>query len=167
MYRFSFDYTIDDKYRLLIPANFREELGEQFVVSRGIGGACIWLLSMQQWEERIESKLKRPAPVTQQVMDLERFLYLDLQEGRLDKEGRLCLSKRLLDFAKIDVPSALQVAGLNWRIEIWAKNQWRATDGEMKGDVLLQTFRELDKPLEATVAEPASTDAIVSAVPSE
>ena len=44
-----FQHNIDAKGRIIVPAKFREELGECFYVTRGLGG-CLWVFAQSEWD---------------------------------------------------------------------------------------------------------------------
>ena len=49
MFKGEYNHTIDEKGRLIIPAKFREELGSEFVVTRGLDG-CLFGYNNSEWE---------------------------------------------------------------------------------------------------------------------
>ena len=62
MFLGEYQHNIDPKGRLIIPAKFREDLGEQFVLSKGLDG-CLFVYPLKEWQE-LENKL-RSLPLTQ------------------------------------------------------------------------------------------------------
>ena len=56
MFMGEYEHTIDDKGRLIIPAKFRSQLGDGFVVTRGLDG-CLTGYPLSVWHE-LETKLK-------------------------------------------------------------------------------------------------------------
>lgn len=52
-----YHHNIDEKGRLIIPAKFREEIGNSFVVTKGLDG-CLFVYSLVEWE-KIVNKLKK------------------------------------------------------------------------------------------------------------
>lgn len=61
MFMGEYNHTIDAKGRLIIPSKFRELLGEEFVLTRGLDG-CLYIYPMDEWES-FEMKL-RSLPLT-------------------------------------------------------------------------------------------------------
>ena len=57
MFRGEYSHSVDPKGRLIIPSKFREQLGEEFIVTRGLDG-CLFVYPMNEWEE-FEGKLKK------------------------------------------------------------------------------------------------------------
>lgn len=112
-------------------------------------------MSEQNWVDRIESKLSRANHLRSDVIELERFLYMDLQEGRLNREGRMTLSTQLEIFARIEPPTIVRVAGMNWRIEIWSKPVWQSLPQQTDRSYL-DVLRLLDEP-DVTATSPDSS----------
>lgn len=48
-----YHHNIDDKNRLVIPTKYREELGDEFVITRGIE-KCLYVYSQKEWEKLVE-----------------------------------------------------------------------------------------------------------------
>ncbi|MFV0529240.1 MAG: division/cell wall cluster transcriptional repressor MraZ, partial [Lachnospiraceae bacterium] len=49
MFMGEYNHTIDTKGRLIVPAKLREDLGEKFVLTKGLGG-CLSIYPMDEWE---------------------------------------------------------------------------------------------------------------------
>ena len=84
-----YQYTLDPKGRLNFPARLREELGERFVVTKGLDG-CLFVYGMEEWQ-RILEKLKE-LPLSS-ARHLQRFLASGAAEVELDKQGRILLPR--------------------------------------------------------------------------
>ncbi len=122
MFMGEWQHTLDTKGRLIIPAKFREQLGERFVVTRGLDH-CLFVYPPDEWSI-LEEKLKS-LPLTQgDARRFVRLLFSGAVECELDKQGRITLPGNLRDYAKLDKNVA--VIGVSNRVEIWAKEYWEA-----------------------------------------
>ena len=113
-----YQYVLDPKGRLNFPARLREELGDRFVVTKGLDG-CLFVYGMEEWQ-RILEKLKE-LPLSS-ARHLQRFLASGAAEVELDKQGRILVPGMLREFAKID--KEVIFAGLLTRIELWSKERY-------------------------------------------
>jgi MraZ protein len=116
-----FQHSLDEKGRLIIPAKFREDLGEKFIVTRGFDHA-LFVYSLDQWEvlkQKIEA-LSTASPDTQRAF--ERLFFSGAVEAELDKQGRVVIPQHLRDHARID--RDVYVNGVSSKVEIWAKEVW-------------------------------------------
>ncbi len=119
-FRGEYSHSIDAKGRLIIPAKFRELLGDSFVVTRGFDG-CLFVFAQEGWD-RFEEKLNSlpmDKPETRQIV---RFFMAGANDVEVDKQGRILLPATLIRYAEIDKEAV--IAGVGNRIEIWNKQKW-------------------------------------------
>jgi len=115
-----YHHNIDNKGRLIIPAKFRDALGEEFVITRGLD-QCLFGYSMDEWK-LIEDKLKTLPLTKKDARAFTRFFFSGATECELDKQGRVNISSPLLTYAKLEKECV--ILGVSNRIEIWSKQQW-------------------------------------------
>ena len=120
MFMGEYNHTIDTKGRLIIPSKFRELLGEQFVVTRGLDG-CLFLFPMNEWQA-YEEKLRKLPMADKNARAFSRFFTAGATLCDIDKQGRALIPATLREFAKIDKDVIL--AGLLNRIELWSKERY-------------------------------------------
>ncbi|HFI0462849.1 TPA: division/cell wall cluster transcriptional repressor MraZ [Streptococcus suis] len=117
-----YQHNIDSKGRLTMPAKFRPDLGERFIITRGLDG-CLFGYPMASWEETI-AKLKQLSSTRNDVRKFTRLFFSAATEVEFDKQGRINLSKAHIESAKID--KECRVIGVSDHIEIWSSDQWDA-----------------------------------------
>ena len=115
-----YQHNIDTKGRLIRPAKFRPDLGERFIITRGMDG-CLFGFPMSSWET-IHEKLKNLPLSKKDARTFTRLFYSAATEVEFDRQGRVNLPKNLIEFAKID--KECRVVGVSDRIEIWSSEQW-------------------------------------------
>ena len=113
-------HTIDDKNRLIIPSKYRNELGEKFVITRGLE-KCLFVYPLNEWES-IVNKLKTLPFTKKDSRDFTRFFLSGATECILDKSNRVCITSPLVRYA--DLKHDCVIIGANDRLEIWDKNNW-------------------------------------------
>ena len=111
-----FHHNIDDKNRLIIPAKFRDEIGDKFVLTRGLDG-CLFIYSLSNWE-KIVDKLKNLPFTKKDARTFMRFFLSGATICEFDKQGRININTSLIAYAKIKKECA--IIGVNDRLEIWA-----------------------------------------------
>ena len=82
-----FQHNIDAKGRLIVPSKLREELGEKFVLTRGLDG-CLFGYPMSEWEN-LEAKLNEMPLAKKDARTFVRFFYSAATECELDKQGQI------------------------------------------------------------------------------
>lgn len=115
-----YKHNIDTKGRLIIPAKFREQLSEQFIVTRGLDG-CLFGYTQNEWKN-IEEKLKKLPLAKRQARQFTRFFYSAATECSLDKQGRVNLPQTLIDYAELK--KTCYLVGVSERFEIWSEERW-------------------------------------------
>ena len=120
MFMGEYSHTIDTKGRLIIPSRFREELGETFVVTKGLDG-CLFVFSDEEWKA-FEIKLKSLPLTNKNARQFARFFVACATPCELDKQGRILLPATLREFAGLEKDVVL--TGMLNRIEIWSKDKW-------------------------------------------
>lgn len=113
-----YHHNIDEKGRLIIPAKFREEIGNSFVATRGLDG-CLFIYSMNEWE-KIVSKLKTLPFTRKDARTFNRFFMSGATVCEFDKQGRINLPGTLINYANIK--KECTIIGVNDRLEIWASD---------------------------------------------
>lgn len=119
MFMGEYSHTIDTKGRLIIPSKFREELGETFVVTKGLDG-CLFVFSDEEWKA-FEIKLKSLPLTNKNARQFARFFVAGATPCELDKQGRILLPATLREFAGLEKDVVL--TGMLNRIEIWSKEK--------------------------------------------
>jgi MraZ protein len=129
-----FEHALDAKFRLAIPAKFRQLISKEkgrikFYISPG-HASCLHMYTATQWKklEEIWSDANAPAEV---VLERERTIYPLTQDGTFDSQGRVLLSEDLRNHAGIT--RDVIIAGTGDRIEIWDKKQYETYHASRKG----------------------------------
>ena len=113
-------HNIDEKKRLVIPSKFRSELGDEFILTRGLDG-CLFVYSNEEWN-KIVDKLKN-LPFTQKdARFFTRFFLSGATVCEIDQAGRISITSPLIEHAGITKECV--VIGANDHIEIWSKESW-------------------------------------------
>ncbi len=94
-----FQHNIDAKGRLIVPSKLREELGEKFVLTRGLDG-CLFGYPMSEWEN-LEAKLNEMPLAKKDARTFVRFFYSAATECELDKQGRINIPSTLRNYAAL------------------------------------------------------------------
>ena len=115
-----YNHTIDSKGRLIVPAKFRERLGEEFVVTKGLDG-CLFVYPMDEWTV-FTDKLKELPLAKKDARQFSRFFLAGAASCEVDKQGRILIPSVLREFAGLDKDAVL--VGVSSRIEIWSKPKW-------------------------------------------
>ena len=118
-----FQHNIDAKGRIIVPAKFREELGECFYVTRGLGG-CLWVFAQSEWDVILKKFNEMPLVESR---DIARYFFSGATDVTPDAQGRIIIPPKLRAHAHLE--KDVTFIGLNNRVEIWNTDDWaRAND---------------------------------------
>ncbi|MDO4670277.1 MAG: division/cell wall cluster transcriptional repressor MraZ [Aerococcus sp.] len=133
-----YQHNMDGKGRLIIPAKLRTELGDTFIVTRGLDG-CVFGYPKPAWEA-VQEQMQQLPLAKKNARAFMRFFYSAAAEVTVDKQGRINLPQSLISYAKLD--KACRIIGVNERIEIWDEATWQ----EMTSNIA-DSFEEIAEDL--------------------
>lgn len=113
-------HTIDTKGRVIIPQKYREDLGETFILSKGLDG-CLWIHPMEEWRE-FTANLRELSTIDKGSRQFKRFFMSGATECEFDKQGRILVPASLRKYA--DLQKDVVLTGMDTRIELWSAEKW-------------------------------------------
>lgn len=123
MFMGEYNHSIDTKGRIIVPAKFREQLGEEFVVTQGLDG-CLFVYPNNEWESFV-SELKN-LPGSKEARQLQRYFMAGAASIEVDKQGRILIPSKLREQAQLE--KDIVFVGVLNKIEIWSKERWEANN---------------------------------------
>lgn len=136
-----YQHTIDEKGRLILPSKFRDPLGYEFVMTKGLDN-CLFVYPKREWEV-LEEKLKSLPLTNKDARAFVRFFFSGATECILDKQGRVVIPANLREHSKLDKEAI--VIGVSTRIEIWSREEWESytDDDSLSYDSIAEKMAEL------------------------
>lgn len=134
-----YEHTLDAKGRLSMPAKLRRDMGEAFIVTKGLDG-CLFAFSNEEWMN-FESKLKSLPLSDKNARNFVRFFLAGATECELDKQGRFLIPNNLRKSANLDKEAV--IIGVGTRLEIWNKQTWMSKDEEISADDIAENMTML------------------------
>ena len=114
-----YKHTIDAKNRVFIPAKFRTELGERFIIARDIADNCLNLYSLEQWTI-FEQKINELPGI--QMRRIKQFIYFGADEVTLDSMGRIVIPGELCK--EMSMEGEVAIIGMSSFAQIWKQGDW-------------------------------------------
>jgi len=115
-----YQHGLDTKNRMIIPAKLREELGNKFILTKGLDG-CLYAYPIDEWGI-LEEKLKSLPITNKDARAFVRFFFSGASEIELDKQGRGLIPQNLIEYA--DIEKEIVSIGVLTRVEIWSREKW-------------------------------------------
>ncbi|MBO5652209.1 MAG: division/cell wall cluster transcriptional repressor MraZ [Selenomonas sp.] len=133
MFMGEYTHSIDAKGRIILPADFRQELGVTFIITKGFD-KCLFLYGQQAWEE-LAGKLRSLPLSKPEARAVNRFFFSGARTLECDKQGRFLIPANLRNHAQIALKQDVILTGVDNRIEVWSKENWNTYNGEVEPDV--------------------------------
>ena len=116
-----YSHSLDTKGRMIMPAKLRQDIGEKFIITKGLDG-CLFVFSQNEWLN-FEEKLKALPLSDKNARNFVRFFLSGATECEIDKQGRFLLVNTLREYAEIT--KEVIIIGVGTRLEIWNKDKWK------------------------------------------
>ncbi|MCE5314554.1 MAG: division/cell wall cluster transcriptional repressor MraZ [Armatimonadota bacterium] len=136
MFSGAYEHSVDEKGRTVMPARFRQKLGESFIMTKGLHG-CLWVFPERTWT-RLQQKLTPKSFLDERGIKLERYFLGAASECMPDKQGRINISPILMNHAGISQGEGVLIVGLTDKVEIWSKSRWDEFNACLTDDVIAQ-----------------------------
>jgi MraZ protein len=123
MFRGRFEYSIDSKGRVSIPAKFRELLADKYddrLILTNFD-RCLVAYPYEEWRV-LEEKVSSLSMVKKETKAFQRFFISGATECPIDKLGRILVPTTLRAYAQLE--KNVVFAGMLKKFEIWGKERW-------------------------------------------
>lgn len=135
-----YQHNIDKKGRVFIPSKLREELGNEFMICKGIfGKRCLCVYSLTEWDKLVEQIGTLPSTKSSGV---KRFLYAGAFNVECDAQGRILIPPTLREYAGIQ--SEAQIIGMDTNLEIWNTDLWQQESETYTPESVASIMEELN-----------------------
>lgn len=136
-----YNYSIDDKKRLAVPAKFRSLLGKKAVITKGLD-QCLFIFSVKEWQILAEKISKLPLAQSD-ARGFTRLMLGGAMEVSIDSVGRILVPDYLKKYAGLK--KKVSVIGVLNRIELWSEEAWNKykNQTEKESDDIAERLKEL------------------------
>ena len=134
-----YEHSLDAKGRLIMPVKLRQDMGEKFIVTKGLDG-CLFAFSQEEWLN-FETKLKALPLSDRNARNFVRFFLSGATECELDKQGRFLIPNNLRNSAGLE--KEVIIIGVGTRLEIWNKDTWEKCDEDISADEIAENMANL------------------------
>jgi len=117
-------HTIDAKKRLFIPAKFREELGDRFVLARDVADNCLNAYPLAQWDAFVRRVNELPSV---ELRRMRQFIYSNACDAEVDAMGRVIISQQLCE--AMGFKKEVIITGMGDFAQIWDIDEWNKLNG--------------------------------------
>ena len=133
-----FQHNIDAKGRVIVPARFREDLGETFYVAKGLD-RCLFVFPPAEWA-RLQARICA-MPISK-ARKLQRFFFSGAAELVPDRQGRVLIPQPLREYAGLG--KDVTFIGAGGRAELWSTERWTAFNADLNEESIAEAMDELE-----------------------
>jgi MraZ protein len=138
MFLGEYAHALDSKNRMFVPAKYREELGETFIITKSVD-KCLTVYTAEEWE-KLKAKLDAmPAAKSRRI---KRFIFANAEDVQCDSQGRVLISAQLRAYAGIEKNAV--IIGVGSYLEIWAEEEWAKARAADEAEDIAKMMEELD-----------------------
>ena len=135
-----YQHSLDDKGRVTVPSKYRDQLGEAFILTKGLDG-CLFIYTQDEWRN-FEQKLKNLPLTNMNARKFVRFFLSGAVECATDKQGRILIPNTLRAYSHIE--KDIVFIGMSNRIEVWSLENWQAyNDMDIDVEAIASQMEEL------------------------
>ena len=136
-----YEHNVDAKGRVIMPAKLREDIGDKFIITKGLDG-CLFAYSQTEWGN-FEEKLKALPLAQKNARNFVRFFLSGAVECEIDKQGRFLIPANLREHSSLD--KEIVIIGVGTRLEIWNKELWTSysSDENISADEIAENMTML------------------------
>ena len=136
-----YEHNVDAKGRIIMPAKLREDIGDKFIITKGLDG-CLFAYSQAEWAN-FEEKLKALPLAQKNARNFVRFFLSGAVECEIDKQGRFLIPANLREHALLD--KEVVIIGVGTRLEIWNRETWKtySSDENISADEIAENMTML------------------------
>lgn len=128
MFLGEFTHKLDSKNRIMIPSEFRDDLSENFYITKGPEKSLV-IYTEEEFIKQSE-RLDRLEVQNKKNRAIKRLFFSSTVKASLDKQGRVLLNKNLRDYSNIKEEA--MIIGNNSTIELWDRDNWKAYIDEVE-----------------------------------
>ena len=124
----SYTHSIDSKKRVFVPSRFREDLGDEFYITRKFD-TYLSVYTAEDWAAYVEKLEKLPETDAVEIQD---FILGAAQKCVPDSNGRIILDDRLIAHAGIE--KNIVFVGAGRQIRLWSEEEWNKRESSRNFD---------------------------------
>lgn len=129
-----YERQLDERGRIILPSKLREDICNTVYITQSTSEQCLHLYTEEEWEKVAEKVNQLPTATDRNAAAFVRLFFGKATAVTVDKQGRIPISKRLLEFAGLTKDVVL--VGANTRLEIWDAQRWNDYQDELSSVML-------------------------------
>lgn len=130
-----YERQLDERGRIILPSKIRGLTGDIVYITQAPFDKCLHLYTEEEWELMAEKINKLPTATDRNAAAFVRMFFGKATSVQVDKQGRVPITARLLEYAGLSKEVVL--VGANTRLEIWDSETWKNYQSELADDIMM------------------------------
>ncbi len=126
---------LDERGRIILPAKVRELMSGTVYVTRSMSDKCLHLYTQEEWDKISEKINQLPTATDRNAAAFVRLFFGKATSAVIDRQGRVPVAKRLIDYAGLKKDVVL--VGANTRLELWDSEEWENYQTNLADDIMM------------------------------
>ena len=131
-----FERQLDDNGRFILPSKLRKDVGETVFITRAPADKCLHIYTEEGWEQMAQTLRQLPTATDKNAAAFGRMFFGRASMVKVDKQGRIAITQRLIDYAELKRDVVL--IGANTRFELWDSELWESYQDSISNDIVLE-----------------------------
>lgn len=126
-----YERQLDERGRIILPSKLRDDIKDTVYITQSTSEKCLHLYTEEEWEKVAQKVNQLPTATDRNAAAFVRLFFGKATAVSVDKQGRVPVSKRLIEYAGLSKDVVL--VGANTRLEIWDAEEWNKYQDELQG----------------------------------
>ncbi len=131
-----YERQLDERGRIILPSKLREDVNGTVYITQSTSEKCLHLYTEEEWSKVAEKVNQLPTATDYNAAAFVRLFFGKATSVTVDKQGRIPIAKRLLDYAELNKEVVL--VGANTRLEIWDAQRWNEYQSKLSENIMLE-----------------------------
>ena len=131
-----YERQLDERGRIILPAKVREKISQTVFITRSPSDKCLQIYTEEEWGVISEKLRELPVTTDKSAAAFVRIFFGTAASCEVDKQGRILLSKRHIDFAGLSKDIVL--VGANTKLELWDKDEWVSYNENLSDTLIVE-----------------------------
>ncbi len=127
---------LDERGRIILPAKIREEISDTVYITQSPSDRCLHLYPEEEWNKVSQTVKQLPTATDKNAAAFVRLFFGKATSAQVDKQGRVPIAKRLIEYANLSRDVVL--VGANTRLELWDAEAWNDYQNSLSEDFMIE-----------------------------
>lgn len=130
-----YERQLDERGRIILPSKLRENVTNTVYITQSTSERCLHLYTEDEWNKVADKVNQLPTATDANAAAFVRLFFGKATCVTVDKQGRIPIAKRLIDYAGL--VKEVVLVGANTRLEIWEAQRWNDYQSKLSQTIMM------------------------------